>query len=76
MGVIPKLFAAVILLLVLSGCSFFQKRVSSFERQTLSKRGMGLAEYPVEARSQQHMFNSREGSIGGFGGSGGGCGCN
>lgn len=62
--------------LLLVGCSFFQKRVSSFERQILTKPGMGFSEFVVEGRSQQHMFNSREGSMGGFGGAGGGCGCN
>lgn len=37
---------------------------------------MELIENPKEETSMQHMFNAREGSVGGFGGAGGGCGCN
>lgn len=54
----------------------FGKKVNAFERQTLSMPGMGFIEHPIEEVSVQHMFNAREGSIGGFGGAGGGCGCN
>ena len=62
--------------LCLTGCGLFQKNISAFERQYLSQRGMNFIENPMEEVSQQHMFNAREGSIGGFGGAGGGCGCN
>jgi hypothetical protein len=65
-----------ILILLCSGCSMFGKKVNAFERQTLSMPGMGFIEHPIEEVSVQHMFNAREGSIGGFGGAGGGCGCN
>ncbi|MBX9767748.1 MAG: DUF4266 domain-containing protein [Bdellovibrionales bacterium] len=71
-----RIWIIALFLLPLAGCSFFQKRVSSFERQVLTKPGMGFSEFVVDGRSQQHMFNSREGSMGGFGGAGGGCGCN
>lgn len=54
----------------------FGKRVAAFERQTLSIKGMQFISNPVEEASMQHMFNAREGSVGGFGGAGGGCGCN
>jgi hypothetical protein len=37
---------------------------------------MALVESPEEQASMNHMFNAREGSMGGFGGAGGGCGCN
>ena len=61
---------------LLTGCSFFSKKINAYERQYLSLPGMELIENPKEETSMQHMFNAREGSVGGFGGAGGGCGCN
>jgi hypothetical protein len=63
-------------LVVLPGCSLLGRRVSAFERGTLSKNGMQLVGAPKEQASINHMLNAREGSVGGFGGAGGGCGCN
>lgn len=60
----------------LSGCSLIGKRVSAFERGNLAKPGMQLVGAPKEVAGQNHMYNAREGSVGGFGGAGGGCGCN
>lgn len=60
----------------LSGCGLPGKRVNAYERNILSKPGMALVESPKEQALQNHMFNAREGSVGGFGGAGGGCGCN
>lgn len=60
----------------LTGCGMFSKKVSAYERQFLSQKGMEFIENPVEETSVQHMLNAREGSVGGFGGGGGGCGCN
>lgn len=72
-----SLFAvAAALLVTTSGCSMFGKRVAAFERGTLSKGGMALMENPKETMAMNHMFNAREGSVGGLGGAGGGCGCN
>lgn len=76
MHVFRFLFLIATLLLVLPGCSMFGKKVNAFEKQDLARAGMGFIEHPVEEVSVQHMFNAREGSIGGFGGAGGGCGCN
>lgn len=59
-----------------SGCSFLGKRVNAYERSTLSKPGMALVANPKEQSAMNHMYNAREGSTGGFGGAGGGCGCN
>lgn len=69
------LFAAAIVGMT-SGCSLLSKRVTAFERGTLSKGGMALMENPKETMAMNHMFNAREGSSGGLGGAGGGCGCN
>jgi hypothetical protein len=59
-----------------TACSLVGKRVNAFERGTLSKPGMQLVSAPKEQPGMNHMFNAREGSVGGFGGAGGGCGCN
>lgn len=67
---------AGISLLTMPACSLIGKKVSAFERGTLSKNGMQLVGAPKEQASINHMFNAREGSVGGFGGAGGGCGCN
>lgn len=52
------------------------KKVQANERDILSKQGMQLLDNAKENTSMNHMFNAREGSVGGFGGAGGGCGCN
>lgn len=67
---------ATVALLTLPGCGLLGRRVSAFERGTLSKNGMQLVGAPKEQASVNHMLNAREGSVGGFGGAGGGCGCN
>lgn len=70
----------VILLIVAtvmaSGCSMLRKNVKAFDRRLLSEEGMEFIVVPMDEIGQQHMFNAREGSVGGFGGAGGGCGCN
>jgi hypothetical protein len=60
----------------LSGCGLIGKKVNAYERNVLSKPGMALVEHARERAAMNHMFNAREGSVGGFGGAGGGCGCN
>ena len=62
--------------LSLSGCGMLKKKVNAYERSTLSLAGMATIENAKEETAMQHMFNAREGSVGGFGGAGGGCGCN
>lgn len=54
-----------------AGCSL----VKPYEREALSQPGMRLDPTPDTA-AEQHMLESREASAGGFGGAGGGCGCN
>ncbi len=61
---------------LMSGCSILGKRVNAYERSYLSKAGMALVQNSKESAAMNHMFNAREGSVGGFGGAGGGCGCN
>jgi hypothetical protein len=66
----------LLILVSLAGCAKLGKRIQPFDRQFLSQAGMEFIANPVEESSMQHMFNAREGSVGGFGGAGGGCGCN
>ena len=54
-----------------SGCS----TTRPWERELLAQPGMRLESTP-NVRAEQHMLESREASLGGFGGGGGGCGCN
>jgi hypothetical protein len=71
-----KFLVLFLTLIMLAGCSTFRKKVAPFQREILAKSGMNFIENPEEEASMQHMFNAREGSMGGFGGAGGGCGCN
>jgi hypothetical protein len=64
----------VLLALVAGGCS--TTRVRPWQKEKLAKRIMVLRPDTDEARLDLHMLESREGSVGGFGTSGGGCGCN
>lgn len=63
-------------LVMMSSCGLLGKRVQPNDRDILSKSGMALMDNAKETTTMNHMFNAREGSIGGFGGAGGGCGCN
>ncbi len=50
--------------------------VKPYEREYLSQRVMQPTAESTEDRFRQHWQGSREGSEGGFGATGGGCGCN
>ena len=64
----PLLFCFV----VFSGC----QAVNFTQRRLLSSQIMEFDSDPMEAHFYGKSFQSREGSVGGFGGSaGGGCGC-
>ncbi len=60
------------LLLSAAGCA----HVKPWEREYLSERVMDPGGEHTEDRFRQHWQQSREGSMGGFGAAGGGCGCN
>ncbi len=49
--------------------------VKPYERELLAQPGMAF-QADAHATSDQHMLESREASFGGYGASGGGCGCN
>jgi hypothetical protein len=65
----------VILLLSLtffvSGCAVVQQ----YERGRLSDPNMMFDENPIQKGLKEHYINVREGSEGGTGSQGGGCGC-
>lgn len=67
-----KRMAIVLLLASLSGCVHVRAR----QRATLAHRNMKFAPDPAEDELDLHMQEAREGSSGGYGSSGGGCGCN
>ena len=69
-----RLVSALLLALAMApaGCA----RVRPYQREYLSQRPMDPASEATEDRFRQHWQDSREGSTGGFGAAGGGCGCN
>jgi len=62
----------VLALVVLGGCA----NVAPYERETLARRDMQLQRNPDASAGELHSNAYREGSAGGEGSSGGGCGCN
>jgi len=64
--------AALLALGAISGCAHVRPR----ERETLARRNMKFGPDPIEDELDLHMQEAREGSSGGYGSSGGGCGCN
>jgi hypothetical protein len=67
-----KRLIAVLAIAATTGCAHVRPR----QRETLAHRNMTFAPDPAEDQLDLHMQESREGSSGGYGSSGGGCGCN
>jgi penicillin V acylase-like amidase (Ntn superfamily) len=68
------LLALLLAALALAGCGRFAVRPS--EKEHLADRTMRFDADQQEAASEDHVQSNREGSAGGRGTSGGGCGCN
>jgi hypothetical protein len=66
------LFIPVLLALLVSGCA----PVKPWQKEHLALPTMAFDPDPLEARSRQHAFTSKEASFGGYGVGAGGCGCN
>ena len=64
--------ALVLAACLVSGCV----TVEPHQRGVLSTRLMQLTPDPVEGKLDGHVYEYREGAIGGSGVGGGGCGCN
>lgn len=62
------LFAAA----ALGGCA----TVSPYEREYLARPSMDVQREAHEDTFKAHVFDAREGAMGGYGSTGGGCGCN
>jgi MYXO-CTERM domain-containing protein len=67
-----RAIAALLACGAITGCVHVRPR----ERETLAHRNMKFAPDPAEDELDLHMQEAREGSTGGYGSSGGGCGCN
>lgn len=64
-------FAVVIAAAAITGCA----TVKAFNRDKLADPIMERQDHFAKQSLEQKFFSSREGSIGGAGGIGGGCGC-
>jgi Domain of unknown function (DUF4266) len=63
-------------LLTLGGCSSLQPWVKPYERDRLADPIMAWDRDAISSAYLDHVHESREGSRGGTGAAGGGCGCN
>jgi hypothetical protein len=68
---------AILAALLLGGCaSFHPVRVQPWERAKLADELMNPRRAPLDTAFAEHILLSREGSAGGAGVGGSGCGCN
>lgn len=70
-----RLLVMMLLALLFTGCASLE-RVQPWEREVLASPIMQLEPDPLEASMDEHILSTREGSSGGYGTAGGGCGCN
>ena len=70
----PRLLV-VSLALALAGCASFNPP-QAWEKQYLANPAMQFDADKLDAKNIQHIYFSKEGSAGGYGVGGGGCGCN
>jgi len=66
------LIPILLLISLCAGCT----TVEPWEKEALGKSIMAFDPDPLETRNKQHIYFSKEGSSGGYGLNGGGCGCN
>ncbi len=66
----------VLAVLALSGCSGLYQPPQPWEKGILAKPTMTMESDGLDAHFTQHTYGSKEGSSGGYGVGGGGCGCN
>ena len=57
-----------------SGCAAMS--VKPWDRDLLSQKSMAFQPLPNEGAIDEHIYFSKEGSLGSMSASGGGCGCN
>ncbi len=79
-----KLLTIAGIVIVLSGCSFYQaadeaftsQKVEPWQRDILARDDMQLDPDSLRTIADDHIYFSKEASTGGRGVGGGGCGCN
>lgn len=69
-------FSAAMVALVMAGAGCGRYAVRPSEKEHLADRTMRFDESPEQASAESHVLENREGSAGGGGTKGGGCGCN
>lgn len=65
------IYIIILFSFLISGCAVVQP----WERERLSDPNMMFDENPIQKGIKEHYINIREGSEGGTGSQGGGCGC-
>jgi hypothetical protein len=71
---LPLLLTALLLSLLGTGCT--TTKVQPWERATLTSYSMRSDRDPLATGMAEHIYFSREASVGGRGVGGSGCGCN
>ena len=71
-----RLFIAVLVVLVASGWGCASMKVEPWDRDLLAEKKMSFNPTPMMSAIDQHIYFSKEGSMGGQEVGGGGCGCN
>lgn len=72
-----KILPLIVVLLLSTACAQIQTLgVKPWERGVLAKPEMALDAAPLTTALDDHIYFSKEGSSGGRGFAGGGCGCN
>lgn len=67
---------AMLLALAAASCGCAAMRVEPWDRDLLAEKKMSFNPAPLETAIDEHVYFSKEGSTGGQGVGGGGCGCN
>lgn len=69
-----RLLSTLMLMMLLQACSM--SPVQPWERDLLAKPSMALVPDEIDNALDEHIYFSKEASLGGQGVGGGGCGCN
>jgi len=69
-----RLALAAIVVLALSACTIAPPK--PWEKGNLARPDMQFDYDRLDAKTQQHIYTSKEAATGGYGVGGGGCGCN
>jgi hypothetical protein len=71
-----RLFAAALVATAMLAAGCGRNAVRATEKELLADQIMSFDQDPHETASDDHVLTNREGSAGGKGAKGGGCGCN